>query len=231
MLAAMDLAKPHLDVGLFTNNRDAQLRFWRDDVGLAYDHMLKLGGGVQQHRFGAHGSVVKVNDAREPLSAGSPSGYRGLMIAMAGLAEPRPLADPDRNVVILVPKGFRGVDGIAVTVAATDLKEARRFYGVVLGLVPTAEDALSLGDSLVLIEPSPKPVRAGPIQALGLRYLTIQVRDCDAEHARLLRLGATEGRPPTTLGTTARISFVRDPDGNWIEISERASLTGGPVAH
>jgi hypothetical protein len=28
------------------------------------------------------------------------------------------------------------------------------------------------------------------------------------------------------LGSTARISFVRDPDGNWIEISQRASLTG-----
>jgi lactoylglutathione lyase len=38
--------------------------------------------------------------------------------------------------------------------------------------------------------------------------------------------GGTEGRPPLTLGATARISFVRDPDGNWIEISQRASLTG-----
>jgi hypothetical protein len=26
-----------------------------------------------------------------------------------------------------------------------------------------------------------------------------------------------------------RYSFVRDPDGNWIELSERASLTGRPV--
>ena len=29
----------------------------------------------------------------------------------------------------------------------------------------------------------------------------------------------------TTLGGTARISFIRDPDGNWIELSQRASLT------
>jgi lactoylglutathione lyase len=28
------------------------------------------------------------------------------------------------------------------------------------------------------------------------------------------------------LGETARISFILDPDGNWIEISQRASLTG-----
>jgi catechol 2,3-dioxygenase-like lactoylglutathione lyase family enzyme len=41
-----------------------------------------------------------------------------------------------------------------------------------------------------------------------------------------LSLGATEGRGVVTLGETARISFIRDPDGNWIEISQRASLTG-----
>jgi hypothetical protein len=28
------------------------------------------------------------------------------------------------------------------------------------------------------------------------------------------------------LGDTAYISFIRDPDGNWIELSQRASLTG-----
>lgn len=64
------------------------------------------------------------------------------------------------------------------------------------------------------------------MRAPGFRYLTVQVWDCDAEHAALLALGAEEGRPPATLGTTARISFIRDPDGNWIEVSQRASLTG-----
>jgi hypothetical protein len=28
------------------------------------------------------------------------------------------------------------------------------------------------------------------------------------------------------LGDVAYISFVRDPDGNWIEISQRKSITG-----
>ena len=62
--------------------------------------------------------------------------------------------------------------------------------------------------------------------AQGFRYITIQVRDVDAEHTRIIARGGAEGRPPMTLGTTARISFVRDPDGNWIEVSQRASLTG-----
>ena len=31
---------------------------------------------------------------------------------------------------------------------------------------------------------------------------------------------------PVRLGDVAYISFVRDPDGNWIEISQRKSITG-----
>jgi lactoylglutathione lyase len=69
----------------------------------------------------------------------------------------------------------------------------------------------------------------GEMRARGYRYLTAQVWDCDAEHAGIVSRGGAEGRPPATLGSTARISFVRDPDGNWLEISQRASLTG-PVA-
>ena len=61
---------------------------------------------------------------------------------------------------------------------------------------------------------------------LGYRYTTIQVFDCDAEHAGILARGGAEGASAITLGKTARFSFVRDPDGNWIEISQRASLTG-----
>lgn len=46
-------------------------------------------------------------------------------------------------------------------------------------------------------------------------------------YEELLKVGGgDEGRPPATLGKVARISFVKDPDGNWIEISQRASLTG-----
>ena len=50
--------------------------------------------------------------------------------------------------------------------------------------------------------------------------------EVDREHAHVLAHGGREARAPVTLGTTARISMVRDPDGNWIELSQRASLTG-----
>jgi hypothetical protein len=64
------------------------------------------------------------------------------------------------------------------------------------------------------------------MRSRGLRYLTVHVRDVRAEHARLLALGWTEGTAPIKLGETAYISFVLDPDGVPIEISQRASLTG-----
>jgi hypothetical protein len=54
----------------------------------------------------------------------------------------------------------------------------------------------------------------------------VQVWDVRAEHAKLLQLGWRESIAPVKLGETAYISFVVDPDGSPIEISQRASLTG-----
>ena len=55
----MNLAKQHLDIGLFSTKRDEQLAFWQQRVGLPYDHMGKVGGGVQQHRHHMNGSILK----------------------------------------------------------------------------------------------------------------------------------------------------------------------------
>ena len=82
------------------------------------------------------------------------------------------------------------------------------------------------GDSLIAFAADPSACRTEALRARGYRYITIQVRDVDSEHAGIIARGGEEGRPPVTLGSTARVSFVRDPDGNWIEISQRASLTG-----
>ena len=70
----MHLAKPHMDIGLFTNRREEQLAFWQQTVGLAYDHLGKLGGGMQQLRHHMNGSILKVNHARDPLKPAPASG-------------------------------------------------------------------------------------------------------------------------------------------------------------
>ena len=54
-----------------------------------------------------------------------------------------------------------------------------------------------------------------------------QVWDCVAEYEGILARGGTSGGDVRILGETVRYAFVCDPDGNHIEISQRASLTGG----
>ena len=50
--------------------------------------------------------------------------------------------------------------------------------------------------------------------------------DADEECAAIVRRGGRMAAPCRTLGQVARFGFVKDPDGNWIEMSARASLTG-----
>lgn len=63
-------------------------------------------------------------------------------------------------------------------------------------------------------------------QASGWRNITLQIADIDAVHDDLCSRGVREGLAPTTLGGVARISMILDPDGNWIELSRRASIVG-----
>jgi len=77
----MKLAKNHIDIGVRTNNKDAMLEFWTKTVGLPFEEMLKLGGGVHQHRLTLNGSVFKLNHARDTVPDTAPTGYHRLYIA------------------------------------------------------------------------------------------------------------------------------------------------------
>ncbi len=222
----MKLAKPRIDVGLYTNRRDELLAFWRDEVGLPYEELLPMGGGVQQHRLGLAGSVLKINHSREPLPDEPRAGYRELTIARAGVSTPKSLVDPDGNLVSLVPEGALGGARIALTLGVRDTTAHAQFFGTALGLERAGANAYRCGDSLLVCAAAPDAKPVGRMTGPGYRYFTVQVWDVDREHAGIVARGGTEGRAPLTLGKVARISFVRDPDGNWLEISQRASLTG-----
>lgn len=225
----MELAKPRVDIGLSTNDLEPMLAFWQGPAGVPFDHLLKIRRGQDQHRHDANGSVLKINHYAEPLPDTPPSGYRELILARPGLSAPVALADPEGNRVILVPPGHEGVTQAGVRLAVRDLAAHRRFYAEALGLTeePRASGAaFRAGETLLILEESPDaPVDAG-MQGKGWRYITFQVFKVDEEHARILAKGGREAVAPVTLGTTARISMVRDPDGNWIEISQRASIVG-----
>jgi lactoylglutathione lyase len=222
----LDLAKQHLDVGLFTNNTDTMLAFWQHDVGLPFEETLPLAPGQRQHRHAMNGSVFKLNSVRDPMPEAPPSGYRELVIARDGLTAPRTLTDPDGNRVTLVPRDHDGIAGILVRLAVRDEAAFHRFYGEAMQFEAAGDRRYRCGDSLIEFAADPSAGEVGRMTAQGYRYMTVQVREVDREHAGIIARGGAEGRPPITLGTTARISFVRDPDGNWIEVSQRASLTG-----
>lgn len=223
----MRLAKPRLDIGLSTNAIEPMLAFWQGAAGLPFDHVLPIRKGHNQHRHDALGSVVKINHHEAPLKETPPSGYRALLIARAGAR--RDLLDPDGNAVSLVPPGTDGVTQIGVRMAVRDLDAHRRFYRDAFGFAEAAYAkgaAFRAGETLLLLEESAEAAADATFEGKGWRYITVQVFNADAEHARVLAAGGREALAPVTLGKTARISMVRDPDGNWIELSQRASIVG-----
>ncbi len=224
----MQLAKPHLDIGLFSNRREEQLAFWQQTVGLPFDHVGKVGGGVQQHRHHMNGSILKMNHARDPLPKLVPSGIVGLQIAREGLSQPKALADPDGNKVTLVPKGHGGVEGIAILLRVTDPARHDRFWTHAMQYERAGNGRYRCGDSLIVVTEQGKvEPRGEQWRGPGFRYTTVQVWDCVAEYEGILARGGTSGGAPRVLGETVRYAFVCDPDGNHIEISQRVSLTGG----
>jgi lactoylglutathione lyase len=223
----VELAKPQVDIGLSTNSLQPMLAFWQGEAGLPLDHVLPIRPGHDQHRHDALGSVVKVNHHADPLPDDAPpSGYVELLVAREGLSEPLALVDPDGNKVSLVPPGWQGVTQVGIRIACRDLAAHRRFYGEGLGLPEEQPGAFRAGESLILLEESPNAPADAGMRGKGWRYITFQVFKVDQAHADALGKGAREAMAPVTLGQTARISMIRDPDGNWIELSQRASIVG-----
>jgi len=234
----MELAKRFADVGIFTNRLDEMRAFYAERIRLPFEEMIPVGGGVRQYRFGLLGSVLKINHARDPLPARVAGGYRKLSIADPRTPMPLALQDPDGNEVELAPSGQRGVNQIEIHIGVTDEAAFENFYAGALQAEKIGAGRFKLGETIVSFQHDPAARRArqlppasaadvmASMRAVGMRYITVQVRDCDKEHRRFMSMGVWEGAAPTTLGTVARISFIRDPDGNFIEISQRASLTG-----
>lgn len=220
----MEIAKPALDVGLYTNQLDATLAFWQEQAHIPFGELLKVGGGLHQHRHEIGNSILKINHPREPVPIAPPSGLTTLEIFSSAVEESLELLDPDQNEVVLSPKVGNQAHNLCLHMRANDPDQAAHFYGEVLGLPGDLESGFSVGASKIAIRPGTvEPVERS---AVGYRYMTIQVFDVVGTHADILERGGAEGMAPMRLGDVAYISFVRDPDGNWIEISQRKSITG-----
>ncbi len=223
MLDDMRFAKDRLDVGLMTDD-PAMIAFVADEIGLGAPELLRVSRDVTQHRFDLRGSVVKVNLV-PGLEATARSGFRELLIASGDASEPRFLTGPDDVNFAIVPRGWSGIEHMAVRLAVPDLATARRHFESALRW-DVEGASIRLGASVVLLEQAEDAPASVPPLTRGWTYLTVQVRDCDAETAAAVAGGASVVRPPRTSGEVARFSMVADPWGNQIELSQRASLTG-----
>jgi lactoylglutathione lyase len=222
------LAKPHLDIGLFTNDIGPHLKFWAGTVGLTLDHAFEIAPGWVQHRFDANGSVIKVNEWGAELPVRPPSGFSALSIA-------RPASDwagenPGGERVELVAPGEGLVVGIGITMSSREPDRLSDFYAVALGFERVGPDVLRCGDTIVRFVEGSGGHDVEDLPAHGFRYITVQVFDADKEMAGISDRGGRIVRDPVSFAGVARFGFVTDPDGNWIEISARTSLTGIPVS-
>src|SRR5258708_27172189 len=234
----MELAKRFVDVGIFTTGLDERRAFYGERIGLPYEELLPVGGGVRQYRYGLLGSVIKINPSRDLLPPRIAGGYRMLSISDPRTPMPIPVQDPDGNDIQLVPTGQRGVNQIEIHIGVTDEAAFQHFYGKALHAERLSAGRFKLGETVISFQRDSGAVRAqkspsasaadvvASMRAVGMRYITVQVREVDAEHRRFMSMGVWEGAAPVSLGAVARISFIRDPDGNFIEISQRASRTG-----
>jgi catechol 2,3-dioxygenase-like lactoylglutathione lyase family enzyme len=229
----MELARPQVDVGLFTNNIEKMRAFYGETLGLAFESVLPVGGGFKQHRYLANGSVIKLMDSRDPLPRRHPGGYETLIIATNKVTNPEAISDPDGNTVELVPPGRDDVTQIEVRLGVTDVDVYEDFYLKACGAQPIGKNRYKIGDTIFAPFRDPGASRAvkkpfaNPLEAvkemaaLGIRYVTIQVRNCDDAFKQLTAGGANEAVAPVNFGTVARIAFVRDPDGNFVELGQR----------
>jgi lactoylglutathione lyase len=220
------LAKACFDIGYFTANCDAMLAFWRDEIGLPFEEPVEFNNGLTQYRHALGDSVIKINTSQEKI-ARPPTGYSELLIAKPGCTITETITDPDGNRIHFVPPGEHGIDGIGISLRVRDVAAHQNFFRETMRFKQVSKRSFRSGNSIVLLEPDEQASSAGHWVNLGLRYFTLHVMRVDECFNSMTSAGAGIGEEPYSIGQIARISFVRDPDGNWIEVAQRASLAGG----
>jgi glyoxylase I family protein len=148
-------------------------------------------------------------------------------------------SDADGNALELV--GLKNAAGdklqtrLQIGLTVSDIQRSRRFYGEVLGLKEEPEMKLpasmgTVGDvrygfvfghtTIKFWGKGELPTKTGaPARYTGIRLMTVNVEDTDAVHAELERRGVEIKVKPHDLMGLARVMFVTDPDGNFIEVA------------
>ena len=124
-------------------------------------------------------------------------------------------------------------DSVHVLIFVRDIGRSLNFYQGILGLEKEGEvqtpfgtsHRLRYGTSLIkLMDPKQVPA-AGPMgldQQLGLRCLSLAVRNISDLCASLKTQGVELTVPETQVLPDTRIAMVKDPDGNIVEFVDRS---------
>src|SRR5437667_4747870 len=147
----MELAKPQVDVGIFTHHLEPMQAFYGDKLGLAFESVLPVGGGFKQYRYLCNGSVIKLMHTREQLRARRPGGYETIMIASPKVAHGEALADPEDNTIELVPPGADDVTQIEIRLGVSDVDKFDSFYTMALGATPIGNYRYRLGETIFAV--------------------------------------------------------------------------------
>ncbi len=132
-----------------------------------------------------------------------------------------------------MPPGHNGVTQLEVVIGVSDPATFDAFYEKAAGAQRLGPGRYKVGETIFSVTKDPAATSAtaasfpdpqGVVKAmaaLGIRYVTLQVRNCDAVFGAMKEGGASEALKPATVGNVLRVSFVRDPDGNFVEIVQR----------
>ena len=134
--------------------------------------------------------------------------------------------NPDGELITLVPVGFKGIKETAIKVKVNNLKSHANFYENVMGFKRENDRTFQVGNCFLFLDDVEERLFAGHWVNLGFRYLTLHVMKIDETFSGMVAAGAEVGEEPYAIGDIAKISFLKDPDGNWIEVAQRASLAG-----
>ncbi|MFV0277113.1 MAG: VOC family protein [Parahaliea sp.] len=220
----MEMAKPYLDFGLQTNRGEQMIAFWGTEVGLVKNTVQPILESMVQHRYALGGGVLKLNLMATTLPAVPVSGYRRIIACRSGQESFEEFCDPDGTPLLLAPASHLGEQEMAVDMAVSELPAFRRFYGEMLGLTALGEDCFVWGKTQIRLAKSSDVSTSLAPYGPGIRYITFQIRNLDAVHAKLLAAGVQEFMAPTQLNSVAYISFVLDPDNNLVELAQRSDL-------
>lgn len=221
------LSKPEFDIGFFTNKLEPTLAFWRQEIGLAYEAPVHFNDGLTQYRHALGNSIVKINAAQAGVDENIPGGYGDLFIAKAGLERSETKIDPNGNKIHFVPAGLNGITHLGLEVFAKDIQAEETFFLNALGCQPEPTGSFRSGNCCVFLRPDVKRAYAGHWVSAGFRYFTVHVMRVDEAYETIINNGGSHGEKPYAIGDIAKISFVRTPAGNWIEVAQRRELAGG----